>query len=322
MQLTALDSYSETGNMPEPFLGDVLEGLSHEKKKISSKYFYDDVGSRFFDDICELDEYYPYRTELKMLPDISRDLADVIHDPIDVYEFGAGSLIKIRPVIRTLENVNRYVPIDIAGDHLHKACRRLQEEMDDIEIVPVEGDFTRSIELPDGNGQATHVGFFPGSTIGNFSPEQAEGLLEKFRQSLGKGSWLLIGVDTKKSPSILHRAYNDHNGVTARFNKNLLVRINRELNGTFDVSKFAHYAFYNLEQGRVEMHLVSLEEQDVYVNGVQFSFETGESIHTENSYKYSTSEFSELAGKAGWSTCRQWLDEDQLFSHHLLHADA
>lgn len=321
MQQTALNVNREIMNMPEPFLGDVLQGLGEQKKNLSSKYFYDNTGSRFFDDICELDEYYPYRTELGMLPDISRDLASVFDNTIDVYEFGAGSLIKIRPVLEYLDNVRRYIPIDIAGDHLLKASQRLREDLHDIDIVPIEADFTQCIELPDGDGDHTRMGFFPGSTIGNFSPEQAAALLEKFRQSLGEDSWLLIGVDTKKSPSILHRAYNDHDGVTARFNKNLLIRINRELNGTFDISKFAHYAFYNIEEGRMEMHLVSLEEQNVSVNGVNFSFDTGESIHTENSYKYSPDEFAELAGQAGWSTRRQWQDENHLFSHHLLYAE-
>lgn len=320
MQQTAFKLNREAVPMPESFLEDVLQGLGDEKKYLLSKYFYDDIGSRYFDEICELDDYYPYRTELRMLPDISRDLAKAFQNNIDMYEFGAGSLIKIRPVLQHLDNVKRYIPIDIAGDHLLKASRRLHNDLHDIDIVPVEADFTQNIELPDGDEDNIRMGFFPGSTIGNFSPEQAAVLLENFRNSLGKGSWLLIGVDTKKSPTILHRAYNDQEGVTARFNKNLLSRINRELNGTFDISKFAHYAFYNIEEGRVEMHLVSLEEQDVSVNGISFSFAAGESIHTENSYKYSPGEFSELAGQAGWSTRRQWQDENQLFSHHLLYA--
>lgn len=320
MQQTAFKLNREAAPVPGSFLGDVLRGLAEEKKTLSSKYFYDDIGSRYFDDICELDEYYPYRTELRMLPDISRDLAEVFHKDIDMVEFGAGSLIKIRPVLRCLDNIKRYIPIDIAGDHLLKASQRLREDLYGIDIVPVQADFTGDIELPDGDRRSTRMGFFPGSTIGNFSPEQAALLLKKFRESLGENSWLLIGVDTKKSPSILHRAYNDREGVTARFNKNLLTRINRELNGTFDVDKFAHYAFYNVEEGRVEMHLISLEEQKVSVNGVDFSFDTGESIHTENSYKYSPREFSDLAGRAGWHTRRQWLDENRLFSHHLLYA--
>lgn len=322
MQQTAFKLNREAAPVSGSFLGDVLRGLAEEKKNLSSKYFYDDVGSRYFDDICELEEYYPYRTELRMLPDISRDLAEVFHDDIDMVEFGAGSLIKIRPVLRHLDKVKRYIPIDIAGDHLLKASERLRNDLEDIDIVPVEADFTQNIELPDGDEHNTRMGFFPGSTVGNFSPEQAMLLLEKFRESLGENSWLLIGVDTKKAPSILHRAYNDREGVTARFNKNLLIRINRELNGTFDIDKFAHYAFYNVEEGRVEMHLISLEEQSVSVNGVDFSFDIGESIHTENSYKYSPREFSELAGKAGWRTRRQWQDEYQLFSHHLLHAES
>jgi len=304
-----------------PFLSDVLYGLSRKQKSLPSKYFYDDTGSKLFDEICELDEYYLYRTELRMLPKICEELAQVISDELHVIEFGAGSLVKIRLLLEHLNGIRHYVPIDIAGDYLRKASSRLRDALYDIEVTPIEADFTNTIELPDVDNGINRMGFFPGSTIGNFSPVQATSLLEKFRKSLGQNSWLLIGVDTKKSPSILHRAYNDGAGVTARFNKNLLLRINRELNGTFDVDKFAHYAFYNIQEGRIEMHLVCLVDQEISVNGIGFSFQRGESIHTENSYKYSPWEFSELAGHAGWKIKRQWQDEYHLFSYHLLCAE-
>lgn len=305
-----------------PFLQDVLSGLRSDQKNLSPKYFYDEIGSKLFDDICELDEYYPYRTELAMLPGISRDLASMIDDDIDVYEFGAGSLIKIRPVLEHLDCIRRYIPIDIAGNHLLEATNRLCDdfENENVEVVPIEADFTRGIILPRDTDETMRMGFFPGSTIGNFPPEQAVGLLREIRASLGNNSLLLIGVDTKKEPWILHQAYNDNNGITAKFNKNLLQRINRELNGTFNLDNFEHYAFYNIYHGRVEMHLVSQANQEVSVNGETFSFRCGETIHTENSYKYSPDEFVRLAADAGWQSVRLWQDEENLFSHHLLYS--
>lgn len=306
----------------DPFLQDVLKGLGDKQKNISPKYFYDETGSKLFDEICGLDEYYPYRTELGMLPGISRDLAKLIQHDIDVFEFGAGSLIKIRPVLEHLDRIRRYIPIDIAGDHLFKATSQLCDDFADenIEVVPIEADFTREIALPDETDGIVRMGFFPGSTIGNFSPEQAVLLLREMRASLGDNSWLQIGVDTKKAPWILHRAYNDAAGVTERFNKNLLRRINRELNGTFNPDNFAHYAFYNIYMGRVEMHLVSMIDQEVTISGKKFSFRTGETLHTENSYKYTPAEFSGLAMSGGWKIERTWLDRDCLFSHHLLYS--
>jgi len=304
----------------DSFLNDVLQGLGRKQKTLPSKYFYDDAGSKLFDEICELEEYYPYHTELRMLPVISRELAQEFSGGLDVIEFGAGSLVKIRLLLEHLNGVRHYMPIDIAGDYLRRATSQLGDEFNDIEVTPVEADFTNPIILPDNDNSITRMGFFPGSTIGNFSLLQAIALLEKFRKSLGKNAWLLVGVDTKKSPAVLYRAYNDAAGVTARFNKNLLLRINRELGGTFDVDHFEHYAYYNIQEGRIEMHLVSLVDQEVSVNGVRFALQRGESIETENSYKYSPSEFSGLANDAGWTIIRKWQDEADLFSHFLLHA--
>ena len=315
-------SGKSTGN---EFLDDVLYGLGCKQKILYSKYFYDDAGSRLFDEICELQEYYPYRTELAMLPGICRDIAEVIQNDIDLIEFGAGSLIKVRPVLENLETIRRYVPVDIAGNHLLEASNRLRETYreKDFDIMPVEADFSMVLDLPGLEpviAGCVRLGFFPGSTIGNFSPEQACKLLADMRRTLGTASWLLVGVDTKKSPELLKLAYNDAAGVTARFNKNLLVRINNELNGNFNLEKFDHYAFYNSESGRVEMHLVSAAGQEVEIDGNIFCFRQGESIHTENSYKYSPREFTGLAKEAGWQTRRVWQDKDELFSHHLLYA--
>lgn len=321
MRTSAIKSGTEELRV-DPFLQDVLKGMSEKQKNISPKYFYDEAGSKLFDEICELEEYYPYRTELEMLPAVSTDLAQLIKNDIDVFEFGAGSLVKIRPVLEHLDRVRRYVPIDIAGDHLFDATSQLRDDFEDdeIEVLPIEADFTGSISLPDETDGVVRLGFFPGSTIGNFSPEQAIVLLKEMRESLGNNSWLQIGVDTKKEPWILHRAYNDAKGVTERFNKNLLHRINRELGGTFDPDTFAHYAFYNIYRGRVEMHLVSQDDQEITISGEKFSFRTGETLHTENSYKYTPGEFTALALTAGWKTERTWLDKDRLFSHHLLYS--
>ncbi|MBI4005324.1 MAG: L-histidine N(alpha)-methyltransferase [Gammaproteobacteria bacterium] len=320
MRTSILKKIRAVDTAKNTYLEDVLHGLGRKQKSLPSKYFYDDAGVKLFDEICRLDEYYLYHTELRMLPQISQELSQMISGELDVIEFGAGSLIKIRLLLEHLNGVRHYMPIDIAGNYLRKATSQLRDELNDIKVTPIEADFTNTIKLPDCDDDITRMGFFPGSTIGNFSPTQSAFLLEKFRKSLGGNSWLLVGVDTKKSPSILHRAYNDGAGITAMFNKNLLLRINRELDGTFDIDQFAHYAFYNIQEGRIEMHLVSLTDQKVSVSGVRFSFQRGESIHTENSYKYSPEEFSKLAEFAGWRIKRQWQDENQLFSHHLLYA--
>jgi dimethylhistidine N-methyltransferase len=321
MKTPALKKIRVVESPESSFLTDVLDGLGRKQKSLPSKYFYDDAGSRLFEEICRLEEYYLYRTELQMLPAVSREVAGIIQGDIDVVEPGAGALDKIRILLQHHGGVRRYIPIDISGEYLRKAAAQLDQEFSNLEVVPVAGDFTSIIQLPDKTEGVTRLGFPPGSTIGNFPPPAAIALLERFRKSLGEDSRLLIGVDTKKSTETLHRAYNDSAGVTAKFNKNLLLRINRELDGTFAIEQFEHYAFYNVHEGRIEMHLVSLMDQKVSVNGIRFSFKCGESIHTENSYKYSAAEFSGLVMKAGWNTERQWQDENSLFSHYLLRAE-
>ncbi|TQV71827.1 L-histidine N(alpha)-methyltransferase [Exilibacterium tricleocarpae] len=303
----------------DTLLREVVEGLSQVHKQLPSKYFYDSAGSRYFDEICQLEEYYPYRTELAMLPGIADDLSHLIRDQRDVVEFGAGSLVKIRLLLQHLPQIKRLLPIDIAGDHLREAAAELRREFEHLEIVPIVADFTRQVELPDRN-KVKKLGFFPGSTIGNFTPLQAVAFLDRARRSLGAGALLLIGVDTKKAPEILHRAYNDKLGVTAKFNRNILTHINREAGGDFDEDKFDHYAFYNPTQGRIEMHLISREQQVVTVEDYQFAFSKGENIHTENSHKYTPEEFLTLAAEAGWRGVRKWLDDEELFCVHLLQA--
>ncbi|MEJ2443502.1 MAG: L-histidine N(alpha)-methyltransferase [Exilibacterium sp.] len=304
-------------NSEDNFLKDVVNGLSQTPKSLPSKYFYDTQGSRYFDEICQLKEYYPYRTELAMLPEIAKDLAHIVKDGRDIVEFGAGSLVKIRLLLQHLPNTRHYLPIDIAGDHLRTASQPLRQEFEGLSVLPIEADFTRQIELPE-QTSSKRLGFFPGSTIGNFPPEQAIDFLKSARLTLGSAATLLIGVDTKKSPQILHQAYNDVSGVTMRFNRNILHHVNRHCGSDFNPELFDHYAFYNPIAGRVEMHLISQVAQSVSVDEYTFTFARNESIHTENSHKYSPEEFLSLAAQAGWRKLRQWIGEEQMFAVYLL----
>lgn len=299
------------------FADDVLHGLALPQKQLQAKYFYDQQGSDYFDQICQLPEYYPYQTELDLLPKVATDLASTFTADCTIVEFGAGSLVKIKPLLSAISSIRQFIPIDISGIHLEMACQQLQSDFPDLSVMPVVGDFCFPVKLP----QLCHqqkIGFFPGSTIGNFCPAQAASFLKNARFTLGPDSCLLIGVDTKKSPLYLHRAYNDAAGITAKFNRNILSRINRELGANFSPAKFEHYAFYNAGQGRVEMHLVSTSEQVVDVLGSSVAFAAGESIHTENSYKYTPDEFCQLALSAGWQVERTWLARQDLFATYLL----
>lgn len=299
-----------------PFLEDVIDGLSQKQKTLHPKYFYDQRGSEFFDRICGLEEYYPFQAELELLPRVARELSGVLTREYEMIEFGAGSLQKVKPLLDEIAGIRRFTPIDISGQHLRSACEKLQGEYPQLGVEAVVADFSRPVDLP-GNTQQ-RLGFFPGSTIGNFQPEEARDFLACAGETLGRGSHMLIGVDTKKSPAILHRAYNDAAGVTAAFNRNILERINRELDGNFRVEQFEHYAFYNAARGRVEMHLISRCDQTASVGETEIRFREGESIHTENSYKYTPREFEQLAASAGWRFERQWLARDRLFAAYLM----
>jgi dimethylhistidine N-methyltransferase len=305
------------------FFRDVIDGLSCTPKALSPKYFYDTQGSRYFDEICKLEEYYPFQTELRLLTHVAQELAQAFRSPapegVNVVEFGAGSLHKIKPLLARMD-VRRFTAIDISGEHLQSARKTLAREFPDLSIETIEGDFTKPLEL--GAHASVPMGFFPGSTIGNFVPDDAVAFMVSARETLGPGSYMLVGVDTKKDESILRRAYNDINGVTARFNKNILARINRELGADFNLDNFEHSAWYNREQGRVEMHLCSTRRHSVSLQGFEFPFEQGETIHTENSYKYHPGEFEVLAKRAGWRTCNGWLADDAMFSMTLLCRDA
>lgn len=299
------------------FLSDVIEGLQQTTKSLPPKYFYDTNGSHYFDSICDLPEYYLYRTELTLLPSVALQLQSIIPDCTSVIEFGAGSLKKIQFLLDNLTTVNEFIPIDIAKDFLEAQCALLEKQYPHISVNPISGDFSKPLALPKLEDKSV-LGFFPGSTIGNFNPEDALHFLSNAGITLGDDSYLLIGVDTKKSPQVLHRAYNDENNMTAKFNLNLLTRINRELNGNFNINAFEHYAFYNAVKSRIEMHLVSKKKQTATISGTPIKFAQGESIHTECSYKYNPNEFQSLAEGAGWRTLHTWLSSDEYFAIYLL----
>ncbi|NIB38632.1 L-histidine N(alpha)-methyltransferase [Pseudomaricurvus alkylphenolicus] len=310
---------SDTSRARSAFEQDVVSGLKQSQKSLPAKYFYDTYGSALFDQICELEEYYPYRTELAMLPSVAQDLSHIVPEPLDVVEYGAGSLVKIRLLLRHMSQIERFIPIDIAGEHLENAADDLRQEFPKVTVEPMAADFTAELNMPGLNG-AKRMAFFPGSTIGNFSPQFAQTFLQRVRSSLGPGALLLIGVDTKKSANMLHKAYNDSEGVTRKFNLNILTHINRELDADFDTEYFDHYAFYNPTEGRIEMHLISQKAQTVSIGDQRFYFDSGESIHTENSHKYTPEQFLQLAQGAGWRSVRKWVAGEQLFTVFLLRA--
>jgi len=291
---------------------DVLEGLQKKQKTLSSKYFYDEKGSELFEEICKLEEYYPTRTELSIMENHIEKIVEAIGKETLLIEFGSGSSYKTRAILEHAKNLAGYVPVDISGDFLLTEAEKLRSEFPDLDITPVEADYTQSFEI-ESQGEQKRVVYFPGSTIGNFTPENARKFLGKTATILQKGDGLLIGVDSKKSPEILEKAYDDAKGITAAFNKNLLHRLNRELNATFAAEQFRHKAVYNQQRGRVEMHLVSLCNQKVWVGGREFLFTEDESIHTENSYKYSAKEFTELL-EDHYSVQHQWTDSREWFT--------
>ena len=291
---------------------DVLAGLSLPQKALPPKYFYDAAGSRLFERICRLPEYYVTRAELSLTRANIGAIARFAGRGCELVEYGSGESLKTRLLLRALRPA-AYVPVDISEIALRQSTRKLSRSFPWLKIVPVLGDFSRPIELP--RARAPRVVYFPGSTIGNLDPEEAHAFLAMTRDQAAR---MLVGVDLRKDANVLHAAYNDSRGVTAAFNLNLLARINRELGADFDLRRFAHYAFYNAPLGRIEMHLVSLARQSVRVARRRFRFERGESIHTENSYKYSAEGFRALAARAGYAGKRLWTDRKGLFALHGL----
>lgn len=302
------------------FARELNAGLSLDARSISPKFFYDVAGSALFDRICELPEYYPTRTEVRILTECAPEIAAQIGPHAEIVEFGAGSLTKVRLLLDALESPKRYVPIDISGEHLEAAAARLRKDYPKLIVQPMVADYTMPLVLPSrekGGGQ--RVGFFPGSTLGNFSPEEALAFMQ-LAQRLLRGGGLLLGVDLVKDPALLHAAYNDAQGVTAAFNLNLLRRANAELETDFDVDGFTHAAFYNSPLRRIEMHLVSRRAQTVTLDGQRFNFEEGETIHTENSHKFTVDGLRALAVKAGFRPAAVWTDPERMFSVHWLQA--
>jgi dimethylhistidine N-methyltransferase len=294
----------------------LMEGLSRPTKEIPCKYFYDAEGSRLFDAICELPEYYQTRTEMALLARHASEIASLIGPQAEIVEFGAGSLTKVR-LLLDVARPRGYTPIDISGDYLMAVTQTLAADYPNLALRPLAADFTATLTIPPLAGSRARAGFFPGSTIGNFKPDAAAGLLRRMRASLNgahsNGNGLLIGVDMVKDPARLHAAYNDAAGVTAAFNKNLLARANRELGADFDLDAFAHYAPYNPLARRIEMYLVSQTRQSVRIGGHRVDFAAGEAVHTEDSHKYTPDSFAELAARAGYRLAAQWRDTDGLF---------
>ncbi len=299
------------------FLRDVLAGLTAPDKSLPCKYLYDAHGSQLFDAITELDAYYPTRTETAILTEHGSGIARAIGPHVRVIEYGSGSSIKTRLLLDALDRPASYVPLDISAEHLAASAERLQAEYPDLPITPVVADYTSDFDLPDAPGDRTLL-FFPGSTIGNFDPGEARDFLTSMRSVIGGDGAVLIGVDLRKDAAVLERAYDDPEGVTAAFNRNLITRINRELSATLDPDGFVHRAVWNDEAGRVEMHLVSTRDQIAEVGNVMLSFREGERIHTESSYKYSLDGFARLAAQAGLTIDRVWTDSGERFSVQLL----
>jgi dimethylhistidine N-methyltransferase len=299
---------------------EVLAGLARDQKRIPPKFFYDKRGSRLFDAITGLPEYYPTRTEIGILDRYGSEMARLVGRDSVLVELGSGSSHKIRVLLEALEPAV-YVPVDISRDHLLASARDLASAFPALDVRAVCADYSIPLDLPIATDGRARTAFFPGSSIGNFDPAEAVLFLARVGQLVGPGGKLLVGVDLRKDPAVLHAAYNDAQGVTAAFNLNLLRRINRELDGDFDLDAFAHRAFYDGTAGRIEMHLVSALDQKVRVAGQVVGFRAGESIHTENSYKYSIDGFQDLARAAGFVVEQLWTDPQSLFSVHCLRFD-
>jgi len=303
----------------ESFRDAVFAGLSRDPKSLPCKFFYDARGSALFEKICDLPEYYLTRTEIAILDRFAADIATRLGPHCRLIELGSGASQKVRILLEALDRPAAYIAVDISREQLRKSAARLAADFPKLAVVAVCADYTRPFTLPPLPGpEGKRVGFFPGSTIGNFEPRQVVKFLADWAALLGPGGEMLIGADLKKDPKILNAAYNDKAGINAAFNLNLLARINRELGGDFDLDRFAHVAFYDEAQGRVELYLKSLVEQSVQVAGTRFRFGAGELIHTENSYKYAIDEFRTLAAQAGFEPIHTWTDRHQLFSVHYL----
>ena len=299
----------------ETLLDDVLQGLGASPRHLPCKYFYDEHGSMLFDRICELDEYYPTRSELSIMERFAAEMADQIGPGVMLVEYGSGSSIKTRLLLDHLSDATAYVPVDISREHLQRTSDQLSLAYPDIEVLPVCADFTEDFDLPRSRRVPSHVAvYFPGSTIGNFAPAAARAILSRIAPLCGAAGGLLIGVDLQKEIRILEAAYNDADGVTAQFNLNLLRRINRELDSDFKLDQFEHNAFYDPEHCRIEIQLVSQCEQTVNIEEKSFDFGSGDVIRTEYSHKYTIPGFARIAAQSGLTLHKSWSDEQQMFA--------
>lgn len=296
------------------FLNDVLHGLSQPRKTLPCKYLYDERGSQLFDQICQTEEYYPTRTELSIMEQHADCIAYQIDKAVMLVEYGSGSSLKTRVLLDALREPAAYVPVDISEEHLLKTAVELQSLYPALDVMPVVADFTRPFALPSSEQPASHVAlYFPGSTIGNFTPQAAGELLRGMASLLGPGGGLLIGIDLQKDVPIIEAAYNDAQGVTAEFSLNLLHRINAELAGNFDIGQFVHRAIYNPRAHRVEISVVSQSAQSVRIGEHMIHFEPGEQILTEYSHKYTIEGFAQFASQFGFSLHESWTDARDYF---------
>ena len=291
---------------------EILLGLTSKQKRISPKYFYDETGSQLFDEITRLPEYYVTRTEVSILKNNLKEITGLIDEKCMLIEYGAGSVDKIRLLLKAVRP-KAYMPLDISRDHLLNSAERLASDFPWLEIHAACVDYSKPMDLPFDAGGVKRIAFFPGSSIGNSEPKDAKQFMANIAEAVGPNGGLLIGVDLKKSPQVLNAAYNDSQGLTAKFNLNVLRHINERLAGNFNLSNFVHRAFYNQDAGRIEMHLESVYDQIVSVMGERIHLHAGETIHTENSYKYAPEEFVVLAAQAGFSMTRFWTDPDEYF---------
>ncbi|HKT53992.1 MAG TPA: ergothioneine biosynthesis protein EgtB [Caulobacteraceae bacterium] len=306
------------GPVDARLLGDVIDGLSASPKTLPSKYLYDERGSALFEAICQLPEYYPTRTETALLAGAASEIARHISDGAALIEFGSGASVKTRLLLEAATQLAVYIPMDISPDALDQASAAIRAGYPRLEVAPLVGDFTQPIDLPEAARGRARTGFFPGSTIGNFPPDEAVEFLKSVRRLLGGGAQFIVGADLVKDEKVLVAAYDDAQGVTAHFNLNLLTRLNRELGADFDIAGFGHRAVWNAAQSRMEMHLVSRADQVVSLAGRQIAFEAGETIHSENSYKFTPQGFADLADRAGWRVGAQWISREPEFAVFLL----
>lgn len=316
---TAYSSDAQAAVRRDAFLQDVIQGLDGDPKSLPCKWFYDATGSALYDEITRAPEYYPTRTEVAILKSKAEEIAESVGSNAALVEFGPGATTKTGIVLEAMDEPHAYVPIDVSETFLDQISEIVRADFPDLNIVPVLADFMKPVELTrDRLDGARLVGFFPGSTIGNLSDDDIRKFLRNARRMLGADGLLVIGYDLAKDPSVLEAAYDDAGGATARFNLNLLARINRELGADFDLKGFAHRAIWNADASRIEMHLVSQRDQTVTVGDHTFDFAKGETIHTENSRKFIESKANALFRSAGWSPLRQLTDSDQMFAVTIL----